>query len=202
MRLLFSAVFQHRTRGNPHHRFVGRHRVHHDGVGTDAGVVSHRKAAENLSPGPDHDVFADRGVTFRAAAETGAAQRNAVVNRAVVAHFGRFSDHDAHAVVNEDAAADLGRGVNFNTGQETRRMAHHTGRYVPPLKVAPVGPAVHHQGVKPRIRKRDLELTLSGRVFFKNGFDIFLNAFKHARNPYAGNPPANFLILTIAGQFF
>lgn len=44
------------------------------------------------------------------------AQRHALIQRAVIADFGGFPDHNAHPVIDKQALADLCAGVNFNPG--------------------------------------------------------------------------------------
>ena len=45
-----------------------------------------------------------------------------------MAHFGGFTDHHAHAVVDEHAVADPGAGVNLNTGEGSAELAEAAGR--------------------------------------------------------------------------
>ena len=57
---------------------------------------------EQLGARADRDVVLDRRVAL-AGREAGAAERHALVERHVVADLGRLADHDAHAVVDEEA---------------------------------------------------------------------------------------------------
>ena len=68
----------------------------------------------------------------------GAAQGHLVVNRAVVADLGGFAEHDAHAVVNEQAAPDFGAGVNFNAGKAAAPLADHAGQEKTLMTVQPM----------------------------------------------------------------
>ena len=61
----------------------------------------------SFAPGADHHLVADRRVAL-AAREAGAAERDALVHRHVVADLGGLPDHDAGAVVDEQPAADAG----------------------------------------------------------------------------------------------
>ena len=148
-------------------------------VAADARVVTHRKAAENLSAGTDHYALAERRMALLSATEADAAQRHAVIDRAVVANNGRLTDHHTHAVVDEDAAADACGRMNFNAGEKAADMAHPTGKTVPSLDPAPVCGAVKRQRVQPRIAENHLPGTESGRVSLENGPHIFLDALKH-----------------------
>ena len=52
--------------------------------------------------------------------EAGAAERHALVHRHVLADLGGLADHDAHAVVDEQPVADLGRRMDLDPGQRAR----------------------------------------------------------------------------------
>ena len=47
---------------------------------------------------------------------TGAAERDALVKHAVVAHDGGFADDDPHGVVDKEVLADLCGGMNLDAG--------------------------------------------------------------------------------------
>ena len=57
----------------------------------------------------------------------GAAQGDALVNEHVIAYFAGFADDDSHAVVDEEATADLCPGVDFDTGEGSRKLADDAG---------------------------------------------------------------------------
>ena len=46
----------------------------------------------------------------------GAAERDALVEHAVVAHDGSLANNDAHGVVDKEALADLRGGMNLDAG--------------------------------------------------------------------------------------
>ena len=71
--------------------------------------------AEQLRAGADHHLVADRRVAL-AAREARAAERDALVHRHVVADLGGLADHDAGAVVDEEAAPDLRGRVDLDAG--------------------------------------------------------------------------------------
>ena len=48
--------------------------------------------------------------------ERGAAQRDALVNRAAVADLGRLAHHHAHGMVKKHTVADFGARMDFNAG--------------------------------------------------------------------------------------
>ncbi len=67
-----------------------------------------RDIAQYLGAGADHDVVADRGMPFTVFL-AGAAQGHALVQRDIVAHDRGLADDHAHAVIDEEAPANLVR---------------------------------------------------------------------------------------------
>ena len=70
--------------------------------------------------------------------ERRAAERDALVDRAVVADLGRLADHDAHAVVDEDAPADLRARMDLDAGEEARQVRDEAPHPVQAVRPAPV----------------------------------------------------------------
>ena len=118
-----------------------------------------------------------------AAAESHAAQRDSVVNRAVVPHLGRLADHNAHAVIDEDASADAGAGMNFYSGQKAPDVTNPSCKSAPTLNPAPVRGAMNGQSVQSGVAEEHLPGRACGRIAFKNGAHVFLDSFKHDGNP-------------------
>ena len=58
----------------------------------------------------------------------GAAQGDSVVDEAVVSHLGGLADDDAHAVVDDQPAADLGPGVDLDAGPEPAPLGDEPGQ--------------------------------------------------------------------------
>jgi len=90
-----------------------------DAVGADLGAVSDGDRAEQLGAGADSHVVLDGGVTLTGR-EAGAAQRDALIERYVIADDGGFADHDPGSVVDEKAVADAGRGMDLDSGHGAR----------------------------------------------------------------------------------
>ena len=63
-----------------------------------------------------------------AAMERGAAEGHALIERHVVADLGGLADHHAHAVVDEQAPADLGAGMDLDAGQDPPEMRDEAAR--------------------------------------------------------------------------
>jgi hypothetical protein len=87
----------------------------YDGARADFDVVADFDVAEDFRAGADDYAVAERWVPL-AGVLACAAEGDALVEEAVVADFGGLADDDAHAVVDEEAAADARRG-GFDAGQ-------------------------------------------------------------------------------------
>ena len=108
-----------------------------------------RMLPSTLAPVPTTTLIADGGMALALLAAR-AAQRDALVQQHVVADFGGLADHHAHAVIDEEAAADGGAGVDFDAGEKAADLRNHARqqRHVP--AVQPVRQAVRQDGVKAR----------------------------------------------------
>ena len=109
----------------------------------------------------------------------GAAQRYPVVDGAVIPDLTGLAEHDAHAMVDEDATADSGAGVDFNAGQKAARVRDDTRNRLPILCPAPVRQTMDHHGVKARIGEDDLPAGMSRGVLLHDGRDEFTCVLKH-----------------------
>ena len=156
-------VDPHHFGGHAHRGAVGGQVFQHHAARAHAGVVPDVDRAQHLGARADQDVVAQGGVAL-AGVLAGAAQGDAVVDGAVVADLGGLAKDDAHAVVDEQPAADGGAGVNLDAGLVAAPLADPPGQEkVAPL-VQPVGDAVVHQDVKARVQQHDFQHGACGRV--------------------------------------
>ena len=121
-------------------RRARRHRLDHDRVRADAGVVADREAAQHLRVGADDHAAAERRMALGALGERRAAERHALVDGAVVADLGGLADDHAHAVVDEDAPADRRARMDLDPGEEAREVrdpAAEPVEAVPPATMPP-----------------------------------------------------------------
>jgi hypothetical protein len=58
---------------------------------------------------------------------TRTAESNTLVDEGVVSNNGSFSDHDTHAVVNEDALPNRSTRMNFNARQKPGKLRNKPG---------------------------------------------------------------------------
>ena len=91
-----------------------------------------------------------------------------MVKRAIITHFGRFTNHNTHPVVNEDATADLGTRVNFNPRQKAPRVRKNTGSRQPTLNPTPPRHTMNHDRMETGISKNHFPTRMRGRVFLHN----------------------------------
>ena len=91
----------------------------------------------------------------------------------VVAHFGGLADDHAHAVVDEEAPADLGGRMDLDARGRAGGLGQRPGgelvARVPQAVRGPVGP----QRVHARVEQRDLQARAGGRVPASGGGQVF-----------------------------
>src|ERR1019366_1000822 len=104
---------------------VVRHRMNDNGTGADLHVIADPDAAEYFRARSNDDVVADRGMAL-AVFITRASQRYPLVEKHIVADFGGFADHHAHAVVDEKTAADGRARMYFNARQKSGYLRDET----------------------------------------------------------------------------
>src|SRR5580693_4054683 len=109
-------------------------------AGSDFYVIADADVAQDFCAGAYDDVVADGGMAL-ARFLAGAAEGDVLIHEDVVADFTGFADDDAHAVVDEEAAAYGGSGVNFDACQGTRKLRDHASEGEPPLFINAVGHA-------------------------------------------------------------
>ena len=77
--------------------------------------------SEHLRAGADDDIVADRRMALAATGTPGDPERDLMIEMAIVADLGGLADDHAHAVVDHKPATNSGRGMNFNSGEESGR---------------------------------------------------------------------------------
>ncbi len=109
-----------------------------------------------------------------------AAQRDAVIQGDVVAHLGRLANHHAHAVVNEEAFADLGAGMDFDAGEEAPDVRQEAAKQSPASLPGGVRKTIDLERVEAGITQKDLEARLDRRITVKDNVDLFAKSLEHA----------------------
>ena len=142
--------------GNPDHHGAARDLLDHHGVGPDPAVVADLDRAEDLGAGADDHAVSDGGVAFPGIA-AGAAERDAVINRDVVADLRGFADHHAGRVVNEHAGAENGPGMDVDPGQDAGDLPDRARGHLRATFPQPVADPVSPDGVHARVGEDDLQ---------------------------------------------
>src|SRR5262245_54252826 len=102
----------------------------------------------------------------------GAAQRDVLQDRAVVADHRRLADDDAGAVVQHDADADAGRRIDVD-GEAARALALQVEREVTPALLPKLmREAVRDQRVEALEVEQGLDVAAAGRVAVVDGGEI------------------------------
>src|SRR6185295_15314572 len=111
----------------PDHGRVRRHVTDHDRARADLRALADVDRAQHAGAGADDHAVPDGRVAL-AGLLARAAERDALVHRHVLADLGRLPDHDAHAVVDEEARADGRAGVDLDACEEPGDLADQAGR--------------------------------------------------------------------------
>ena len=127
--------------------------------------------AQHLGPRPDQDAIADLGVAI-ALILAGAAQRHRMQHRDIVAHHRGFTDHDRMGVVDHDAAAHAGGGVDVDAKDLGHAHLHEIGHVAPPLAPQPVADAIGLQRLEALEEQDRLQEPVTGRVAVMHGNQI------------------------------
>ena len=171
-----------------HHGAVGRDVLDDNGVAADLHVVTDGDVSQYLGAASNGYVVAQRGVAL-ACLIAGAAQGDALVERAVIANDRGLANNDAHGMVDEEVLADMCGGVNLDAGHMPGYLRHDAGKAFATMVPQPVLGHVIPFGVKAGVGEEDDEAVLRGRVFPLNVGDILANSRDeaHLRHPSRAN---------------
>lgn len=171
-----------------YHGAVGRDVFDHHGVASDLHVVTDGDVSQYLGAAANGYVVAQRGVAL-ACLIAGAAQGDALVERAVIANDRGLANNDAHGMVDEEVLADVCGGVNLDAGHMPGYLRHDAGKAFATMVPQPVLGHMVPFGVKAGVGKKDDEAVLRGRVFPLNVGDILANSRDkaHLRHPSRAN---------------
>jgi hypothetical protein len=89
--------------------------AHHNAAGAYLDVIADADVAENFCACADDYFVADGGMAL-ACSFSSSAESHVLIHENVVADLAGLADDDAHAVIDEEAAADCCAGVNFYSG--------------------------------------------------------------------------------------
>jgi hypothetical protein len=110
---------------------------------------------------------------LRALVERGPAQGHTLVDRAVVADLRRLADHDAHAVVDEDAPADRRAGVDLDAGEKPRQMRDESPEPTQTVYPAPMRTPVQDERMQPGVAGQHFPGRARCRITRPYAIDVF-----------------------------
>src|SRR5690349_9719770 len=87
----------------------------------------------------------------------GPAERDTLVEGAIIADLRGLADHHANAVVDEQAVADLCPGVDVDRRQDAAEMRDKAAGKMPAALPQPVPDPMEQQYLEPRIAQHHLE---------------------------------------------
>ena len=158
------------------------HVLNDDRVAADLDVVADADVAEHLGARAHGDVVAQGGVAF-AGLVAGTAERDALIEHAVVAHNGGLADDDAHGMVDKEVLANLRGGMNLDAGDVAGDLREHAGERAMTVLPEPVLGHVVPLGVQARIGKEDDQTVLRSGVLRLDGLDVLANGIDKAHRP-------------------
>ena len=129
----------------------------------DLDVIADRDVSKYLRAGADDHVIAQRRVALTFLFSR-AAERHALVDEYVVADLGGLADHHSRSVIDEEAAADGGAGVDFDLRQEPAHLADESRQDRAAHPVQPVRDPVKQDGVEAGVTENDLEPAARRRI--------------------------------------
>jgi hypothetical protein len=94
----------------------------------------------------------------------GDAERDLVVEIAVVSDLGGLAHDNTHAVIEHDAPAELGRRVDLDAREEAREVRDHAPQEPQPVRPQPVREPVPELRVQPWIAEQHFEVGARGGV--------------------------------------
>jgi hypothetical protein len=109
----------------------------------------------------------------------GATEGHALINGDVITDFSGFTNNDAHAVVDKEAATDLRPGVNFDPGQPATEVRYQPRQ--PFQLVAPEHPGqtMNPDRMHPGVASQNFKSVTRRRVSMEYALDIFTQTLKH-----------------------
>ena len=103
---------------------------------------------------------------------THATQGNSLVNGAVIAHHSGLADNHSASMVNQDAASQLGAGMNLDKSEKPGNLGNQPGNKKHPVFIEPVGKPVPYKGMDSLVQKKYLQGIAGSGVTFLYGLYV------------------------------
>src|SRR5664279_222744 len=110
--------------------------------------------------------------------ERGSAQGDALVDGDIVTNLGGFPDDHTHAVINEEAAAESGTGMNLDTRHKARDLRECTGKKEPAMLPQSVVNAIPPNRMQTGIEQHNLKPRACGWVVLEYRGNVFAHQAK------------------------
>src|SRR5579863_7362938 len=111
-----------------------------------------------------------------------AAQSDSLVEGDVVADYGGLANYGAHAVVDEETAAEFRAGMNLDAGEQARDLRDVARRKAHAVAPEPMTEVMSPHGVQTRIEQQYFEIGTRCRIRLENGGDIFAHGMEETRH--------------------
>ena len=164
--------------GNSDDHGAARNFFDDNGIGADPAVVADLDRAENFRAGADDHPVADGRMTL-AGVCAGSAERDAVINRDVVADLGGFADHHAGGVVDEQAGAQGRTGMDVDPGQDPGDLTERAGGHLRAASPQPMADSVTPNGMHAWVGEHDLQRAGDGGIAVFRRLDVAPERVEH-----------------------
>jgi len=177
-----AAAHRH-PRRNADHRHPGRDIGQHHRIGADPGAFADGDRPQHLSPGTDDHPVIQGGMTF-APVQRGAAEGDAVIEGDIGADFRGLADHHPGAVVDEQAGADGGAGMNLDSGEQAPQMGEEAAGHPSPALPAPMGQPVNCHRMQAGVAEQHLEPRMRGGITGADRINVFAKPLENHSSQY------------------
>src|SRR5215831_1719691 len=164
---------------------VLRHLPHYHRAGADPASRANGEGADDLGARSHHHIVGEGGMTLLPLV-AGATEGHPLKQAHVPPDLRRLTDDHAHAVVDEEPGAQLGRGMDLDAREEAAEVRQPARGGRPSGPPQGVRDAVDPDGVDAGIAQHDLEGGARSRIALQHGSDILAHRFEHG----APSPPS------------
>ncbi len=165
------------TARNPDDGAVRRNIFIDDRIGPNLAVITDGDRAEYFCAHADQHPISERGMAF-GALDARSPQGDLVVEQDVVADDGGLSDDDAHAVIDKEAAAYRGTGMDLDPGKKAADLGDSPREQAKPPQPEPVCHPVRPERMQAGIGE-GFQSVAGGGIFVQDSLYIFFKELKH-----------------------
>src|SRR5262249_22848060 len=141
-----------------------------DRIGADPRIGAYDDRSENFRAGADDDAGFQSRMAL-AVNELRSAERDALIERHVIADLGRLADDGAHAVIDENPLSDDRTRMNFDPRQPAAQMRNEPREHGEISLPETMRQAMDEDGMNAGIGQQDLEPRPGGRIALHDGLD-------------------------------